>query len=120
MLYYIGGKFNSMTLRPTEDRLLDETLMHPHKSGDISDIDSNYLKLNQSTPQDISGGQPDFNAGLRAGSTDQLSVDASGNLLTTGTLGARAITGTNLNLTNTTNQIVMQSAGVTKIGRAHV
>jgi len=43
------------------------------------------LKLDQTTPQNVTGGQPDFNAGLRAGSTDQLSIDASGNLTTTGT-----------------------------------
>jgi hypothetical protein len=55
-----------------------------------------YLKLNQSTPQDITGGQPDFLAGLRAGSTNQFSIDASGNVVTTGTLGAGAITHTGI------------------------
>jgi hypothetical protein len=57
--------------------------------SDITSVgDSRYLLLDQSTPQNITGGQPDFNAGLRAGSTDQLSIDTSGNILTTGTLGA--------------------------------
>ncbi|MBU2052508.1 hypothetical protein KKH13_04865, partial [Patescibacteria group bacterium] len=52
--------------------------------------DLRYLKLDQSTPQDISNGQPDFLAGLRAGSTNQLSMDASGNLTTTGTINIGA------------------------------
>ena len=71
-----------------------------------SESDPLSLHLDQTTPQNITGGQPDFNAGLRAGSTDQLSVDASGNVLTTGTLGAGAITGTSFiigaNTLNTT------------------
>jgi hypothetical protein len=53
--------------------------------SDITSVgDSRYLLLDQSTPQNITGGQPDFNAGLRAGSTDQLSIDASGNVTTSG------------------------------------
>ena len=49
-------------------------------------LDTRYLKLDQTTPQDISSGQPDFLAGLRAGSTNQLDIDASGNVTTTGAL----------------------------------
>ena len=57
-----------------------------------STADDTYLTLALPS-QDVSQ-IPDFLAGLRAGSTNQLSIDASGNLLTTGTLGAGAITGT--------------------------
>ena len=64
----------------------------PDSLGTNSDHDARYLKLDQTTPQDISNGQPDFLAGLRAGATNQLSIDASGNILTTGTFGAGATT----------------------------
>jgi hypothetical protein len=56
--------------------------------------DTRYLKLDQTAPQNITGGQPDFNAGLRAGSTDQLSIDASGNITTTGYVVGSANTDT--------------------------
>jgi len=55
-----------------------------------SQMDSEYLKIDQTTPQDIINGAPNFLAGLDAGSTGQLGIDASGNLTTTGlaTLGS--------------------------------
>jgi hypothetical protein len=66
----------------------------------------NYLKLDQTASQDISGGQPDFLAGFRAGSTNQLSVDSSGNFHTTGTgrfdsgigIGSAALSNTGINV----------------------
>jgi hypothetical protein len=70
---------------------MDITCVNQDRRNDLR-----YLKLDQTTPQDIFGGQPDFLAGLRAGSTNQLSIDASGNVVTSGTLGAGAITGTSL------------------------
>ena len=45
------------------------------------------LKLDQTTPQDIINGRPNFLAGIDVGSTGQLGIDASGNLITTGNVG---------------------------------
>jgi len=45
------------------------------------------LKLDQTTPQDIINGRPNFLAGIDVGSTGQLGIDASGNLTTAGNVG---------------------------------
>jgi hypothetical protein len=67
-------------------------LRFPHLTTWKREDLSGYLTLDQTTPQDIINGQPDFLAGLRAGSTNQLSIDASGNLTTTGTITGGTLT----------------------------
>ncbi len=52
-----------MTLA-TEDFLFGETFMHKHGVCDVSDVGTNYLKLDQTTPQIITGGSPIFSAGM--------------------------------------------------------
>jgi hypothetical protein len=48
-----------------------------------------FLKLDQTTPQQVTGGKPDFTAGFRAGGSNELDVDASGNI------SANNLSGTN-------------------------
>lgn len=69
---------------------------HTHGSGSITEADPLSLHLNQTVSQDISNGQPDFLAGLRAGSINELSIDVSGNCVTTGTVSGTTITGGNV------------------------
>lgn len=39
----------------TFDKLLSKPLLHKHKTGDITGLDTTYLKLDQSTPQETIG-----------------------------------------------------------------
>jgi hypothetical protein len=50
--------------KPHEDFLLGEEVMHEHGVDDISDIGTNFLKLDQTTPQQIINGAPIFTQGL--------------------------------------------------------
>jgi hypothetical protein len=105
-----SGQLTSNVADGTAPFIVTSTTLVSNLNADLLDgqeasyfaVAANYLALDQTTPQNITGGQPDFNAGLRAGSTDQLSIDASGDILTTGTLGAGAITGTSLTANNIT------------------
>lgn len=86
--------YASKHAKDIEDETLKRHLAAPGTTGNIMRDDGTnwvavaeadyYLKINQTTPQNVTGGQPDFNAGLRAGSTDQLAIDASGNVVTSG------------------------------------
>jgi hypothetical protein len=49
--------------KPTYDYLLDQLLLHKHSLSDLPDL-TGFLKLDQSTPQTITGGKPIFNSGL--------------------------------------------------------
>jgi len=77
----IARSFQSQIYRVSEDL----------KKVSPVETDPLSLHLDQTTPQDISNGQPDFLAGLRAGSTNQLSIDNAGNLTTTGDVEADAL-----------------------------
>jgi hypothetical protein len=49
---------------PTVDEILGKVLMHDHVAADISDADTAFLKLDQTTPQEIINGAPIFSKGL--------------------------------------------------------
>jgi len=100
---FVRGTFTEAILSPF---VITSNVVNTNLNADLLDgqhgsyyaAAASYLNLDQTTPQDIINGQPDFLAGLRAGSTNQLSIDVSGNFLTIGTLGVGAITGTSLKI----------------------
>lgn len=80
-----GGPAAGAAAVPTFRALVDDDIPD---NITITETDPNALLLDQTAPQDIINGSPNFLVGIDVGSTGQLGIDSSGNLTTTGTIQA--------------------------------
>ena len=61
----------------TTDYILGDMLMHSHDAGDISNADTTFLKLDQTTVQHVINDAPQFDKGITVKAGEWLYLDGA-------------------------------------------